>query len=471
MTALTSAIDAAYVRISASDDRKGVTRQAESCAGLCEQLGGDPTLMRVYEDNDISAYSGKRREHFEELIADIESGLIKRLFVWHTDRLYRRADELERIVKIVEAHGVEIVTVQAGKIDLSTPSGRMVARMLGATASYEVEISKARVRAMKAQRAYDGKWKGGPRPRGFDVVKINGDVTLVQREDEAAVIRQAAADLLDGSASLRSIAKRFQIAFGNDKITSASVRVTLSSATIAGLVEHRGQIVARGDWQGIIDEDTRTQIVALLADRATGERGFARKFLGSGLFVCDICEQRVVSIGSHKGRRKYGCPSGCLSRNAEAVDELALRETRLRLADPGLIAAMLNQSGIDVQPLLDERKQLEAKSARLVSAFMADAISERAMIEGSKSAKARLAEIEIEISRAVRKSPSRKVLSAKNPLAAFDAADLDTKRAVVHDVIEVRLKRARPGRQAGSEVSYFDRNSVVIIDAPAEGVA
>jgi hypothetical protein len=50
---------AIYVRI--SSDRTGaglgVARQEEDCRALCERLGWQ--VVRVYPDNDVSAYSGK----------------------------------------------------------------------------------------------------------------------------------------------------------------------------------------------------------------------------------------------------------------------------------------------------------------------------------------------------------------------------------------------------------------------------
>jgi site-specific DNA recombinase len=56
---------------------------------------------------------------------------------------------------VCERRGVLTHTVQAGLLDLSTPSGRLVARQLGAVARYEWE-HKARVRAAYQQRVLGG---------------------------------------------------------------------------------------------------------------------------------------------------------------------------------------------------------------------------------------------------------------------------------------------------------------------------
>ncbi len=67
---------AVYVRI--SSDRAGaglgVARQEEDCRALCDRLGWQ--VARVYPDNDVSAYSGRRRPQWERLNADIAAGLV-----------------------------------------------------------------------------------------------------------------------------------------------------------------------------------------------------------------------------------------------------------------------------------------------------------------------------------------------------------------------------------------------------------
>ena len=71
----TASLQAAiYVRI--SSDREGaglgVARQEEDCRALCDRLGWQPA--GVYSDNDVSAYSGKKRPEWARLNEDIRDG-------------------------------------------------------------------------------------------------------------------------------------------------------------------------------------------------------------------------------------------------------------------------------------------------------------------------------------------------------------------------------------------------------------
>src|SRR5438094_659504 len=86
---------AIYARI--SEDRAGemlgIKRQLEDCEKQAA-LKGWPVADR-YCDDDVSAYSGKRRPEYRRMLADIAAGRIDAVLVWHQDRLHRHPKELE----------------------------------------------------------------------------------------------------------------------------------------------------------------------------------------------------------------------------------------------------------------------------------------------------------------------------------------------------------------------------------------
>jgi site-specific DNA recombinase len=97
----------------------GVARQEEDCRALCDRLGWQ--TVAVYADNDVSAYSGKRRQEWDRLNSDIQAGLADATACWHVDRLTRSPRELEDVTDLHDGHGVQLATC-AGEIDLSTRS-------------------------------------------------------------------------------------------------------------------------------------------------------------------------------------------------------------------------------------------------------------------------------------------------------------------------------------------------------------
>ena len=159
---------AIYCRISKDTQGKalGVQRQRT----LCEQLVTDRgwTVGTVYTDNDLSAYSGKKRPEYEQMLKDIEAGQFQALVTYHPDRLHRQTKELEPFIDMVESVGLQIATVSGGEVDLTTPSGRAVAKTIGAWAQYESEQKAERLKSQKQESAANGWYQGGRRPYGYE---------------------------------------------------------------------------------------------------------------------------------------------------------------------------------------------------------------------------------------------------------------------------------------------------------------
>jgi site-specific DNA recombinase len=178
---------AIYARISEDrlGDRAGVDRQRVDCEELIRRRRWE--VAGVYVDNDVSASNDKRRPEYARLLDDLKAGALDMIVAWHPDRLHRRPAELESFIELLEATGAGVATVQAGELDLATPSGRLVARMLGAVARHEVDLKAARQRRKHEELARAGRDSGGgDRPYGFE-----SDRRTI-REPEAAVIREAA---------------------------------------------------------------------------------------------------------------------------------------------------------------------------------------------------------------------------------------------------------------------------------------
>lgn len=226
---------AVYVRI--SSDRAGaglgVARQEEDCRALCARLGWQ--VASVYPDNDVSAYSGRRRPQWERLNADVAAGLIDAIVCWHVDRLTRSPRELEDVIDLHDRHGIQLATC-TGDIDLSTPTGRLIARTLGAAARHEAEHKGERQRRQLRQAAEQGRPHGGQRGYGYTV-----DRSAII-ESEAEVIREMTRRALAGE-SIKDLARELN-ARGLRTVSGGpwsrqALRAVLASARISGRREYK----------------------------------------------------------------------------------------------------------------------------------------------------------------------------------------------------------------------------------------
>lgn len=97
---------AVYCRISkdATGEGAGVARQEDECRQLAQRLGLQ--VVAVYADASISAYSGRKRPGYEQLLAAIRAGQVDAVVVFALDRLYRRMSDLEGYIEACEPYGV-----------------------------------------------------------------------------------------------------------------------------------------------------------------------------------------------------------------------------------------------------------------------------------------------------------------------------------------------------------------------------
>ena len=125
-------------------------------------------MIGVYVDNDMSGYSSKVKRPGYEAVMDLVRGRkVNAVIAYAVDRLTRRMADLESIITDATEAGVVIVTAN-GDLDLSTDTGRMVARILGSVATGEVERKSTRQKLAAAQAAKAGKrWTGSQRPFGW----------------------------------------------------------------------------------------------------------------------------------------------------------------------------------------------------------------------------------------------------------------------------------------------------------------
>ncbi|WP_414056445.1 recombinase family protein [Prescottella equi] len=161
------------------------------------------------------------------------------------------------------------------------------------------------------QIAEQGRPHGGSnRPFGYEEDRI----TI--RESEATIIRQLVFRFLAGE-SFRSLcswldAEGVRTVRGGGWRTT-SLKQMLTSARIAGLREHKGDIVADAVWEPIITPEQRLQILGKLASRQASGRRTPRRYVLSGMLKCGKCGNTLYSA------RRAAAMSACPGRTTAAV--------------------------------------------------------------------------------------------------------------------------------------------------------
>jgi len=154
-------IDAIYARQSV--DRKdsiSIESQIEFCK--YELRGGN------FKDYKDKGFSGKNtdRPRFQELMADIKRGLIRRVVVYKLDRISRSILDFATMMELFQQYNVEFVS-STEKFDTSTPMGRAMLNICIVFAQLERETIQKRVTDAYYSRCQRGFHMSGAAPYGF----------------------------------------------------------------------------------------------------------------------------------------------------------------------------------------------------------------------------------------------------------------------------------------------------------------
>ena len=305
-----------YLRISLDQTGEGlaIARQREECARIISQRGWKP--VAEYVDNSISASDArKNRPGYDALVKAYDAGAFDALVCYDLDRLTRQPRQLEDWIDAAEGRGLALVTAN-GEADLTTDGGRMFARVKLAVARAEVDRKSRRQRDAASQRAKLGRPPLGVRLTGYTA---KGDIV----PDEADVVRRIF-KMFHAGESLRSISRTLT----EEGITTrhgrawnpSTVRTILVNPRYAGRAIYQGRPTGeRGNWEPLVTGDVFDLVQARLNDprRVSNREGTDRRHLGSGLFLCAVCDEPVS--GWSQGR--YRCKDRHVNRARGPVDK------------------------------------------------------------------------------------------------------------------------------------------------------
>jgi site-specific DNA recombinase len=456
-----------YVRISRDkrrgslDEGLGVQEQEKQCRELAARLGY--LVIKVFCDNDVSAYSGRPRPEYLKMLEVLRSGGADVVLVWHTDRLHRSNAELEDYINVVEPREITTETVTAGMIDLNTPIGRMVARQLCTIARYESEHRAERVHMARERQARQGKFGGGRRPYGFEA----DGVTVITNE---AVVILRMADAVMAGVPLRSIARdlrKLEIPTASGtQWTAEGVRDVLLRPRNAGFMVHRettrkrkvytdDDIVGQAPWAPVLDEEVWRSVVAKLTDpdrRTNFAPGPAPRWLGSGIYRCPCgAVMRVHKAGDHAERPVYRCQEtgkGHVSVPVAPMDALVRRVVIEKLSRPDAIDLVAAPAkGADVPALRAELATCRARLDEIAADYEDDRITRSQFLTRTDKRRAKMAEIESQLADATEVSPLTPLIGAEDVAAAWEALSLGQQRAVLQALVTITVQPAGRGRR------------------------
>lgn len=440
-----------YARISddVAGQELGVGRQCKDARRLAEFKGW--LVAGEYLDNDLSAFQPKVvRPEFERLLVDLDRGALDGVVVYDLDRFVRKPSDLERAIAIYDARRLVFATVQSD-IDLSTPDGRTMARVLVAFANKASMDTSRRTKRKHLELAQAGIPVGSQRPFGYQADKR----TL--NEPETELIRQAAQDILAG-VGLHTICRRWNQAgistpLGNAWQQPVLKRMMLSPRLAGYRVYQRG--IARDDdgrpvmaqRPPILDVATWEAVCALLTapERAPGHihRGGRKRLLG-GFLRCGNCGSLMIADWYGRGGiHVYACKpvrGGCskVLVSGPRVDELVTKLVLSYLGKRQLPKRSKAWKG---------ERQLTAAEGRiteLMAAYTSGELSGEVVFPAVSKLEKQVTQLKAERSSYLAESATP---LADDVLSRWGEMTVDEQRSVIERVLETVV--IRPATKAG----------------------
>jgi site-specific DNA recombinase len=310
---------AVYTRKSSEEgldqDFNSLRAQREACGAFIKSQAGEGwrLVKTAYDDGGLSGGT-MERPALQNLLADINEGLVDVVVVYKVDRLTRSLTDFARMVEVFDARGVSFVAVTQ-QFNTTTSMGRLTLNVLLSFAQFEREVTGERIRDKIAASKRKGMWMGGLVPIGYDVV----DRRLVVNREEAETVRGIFHRYLElGSVRLlmedlnrRGLRSKVRIAkngkrSGGSRFFRGALYELLSNPIYIGEIRHK---VVRhpGLHEAIVDGELWDSTQLLLRSHTTGQVPRARKSAASPLTgkLFDESGQSLTPSHAVKGERRY----------------------------------------------------------------------------------------------------------------------------------------------------------------------
>jgi hypothetical protein len=225
---------------------------------------------------------------------------------------------------------------------------------------------------------------------------------------------------------------------------------------------HQGQVVGRGDWEPILDEDTYQRLVALLTDPARrSSPGSAIKYLLTGLARCDVCKGPMRVLPAGKDGRKtdsYVCHHGYhVRRSRPGLDALVTGIVTGRLAQPDAAALLGRSDDGQAQEATDKAAAVRARLDTAADAYAEGTIDGAQLTRITAKLRPELERWQ-EVVRASSTAPDLIDVAGPDIAERWEALPLARKRAVIDLLLDISVL---PARKAGGH-NAFDPESVRI---------
>lgn len=447
----------AYLRASTDHQEYSVQDQQASITEWAKKHGYK--IVKVYCDDGISGAYAAKRPGFLAMIEDVTTGLsgAETVLIWDSYRFARNMVEFLTYKQMIRQHGVSVIAITEPIVE-DEGAQLYIDAINGASGElYLRKLSKDSKRGIRS-KVVDRHEHLGFAPYGYRMDRNTRRLEI--REDEAQWVRYMFQSVLDGKPYLKiceslnaaGIKTRRGHPWHNTQLQYALSNKTYCSLNEVHLDGKHG--IYEANHQSIIEPDLFNQVQAVMAERASKHKKYARnnykyKHWLSGLMRCPYCGGALsYSRGSDGRVDRYRCNNKCNGagcRNGSikvpVAAEYVLDQLQKIYDMPEIICTLKLTAPKPVNQIdyNAEIKKLRGQLTRAKNAYMEeiDTIDEYRENKARITAAIHDMEVKRDSADIIQLNPSifqEKCLSALSILRSN--ADTETKVAIAHNLIE-----------------------------------
>ncbi|MFX1536760.1 MAG: recombinase family protein [Promethearchaeota archaeon] len=420
-----------YARVSTErqEEQKTIDSQIFELRQACKKDGVE--IVKEYTDDGFSG-GILARPGLDQLRDDVSRDLFNTVYILSPDRLARKYLYQALVIEELKKKDIEVIFLNKPVTD--SPEDQLLLGIEGLIAEYERAKILERTRRGRLHRARNGEIMGGSAPYGYDYLAKTKQRAAYYKvnEKESEVVRLIFSLYL----RFRSTSKIVKV-LANKKIrtrnnskywSKGSIHRILTNECYLGTAYYnkhdRGggklRIRERSEWipikiPKIVNDDTFELVQKVLKSHGGGKR--RRIYILSGLMRCDRCGSKYIGLSSNKGRhfyyrcgnlvRRFPLPKNCDSRpvKAERIESAVLNAIKNALLRPqilinhvmGLAKNILEKgknAKKDKERLMNKKKNLDDKKARLLELYLEKIIQKSAYLEKRKEIEEKEKELE-----------------------------------------------------------------------------
>jgi len=421
---------AIYTRKSTTEglnsDYNTLEAQRDACQHYIESQGalGWTAVPTRYDDGGFTG-ANLERPALQELLDDIDRGLVDMVVVYKVDRLSRSILDFARLIQQFEKKSIGFVSITQS-FDTSTSMGRLILNVLLSFAQFEREMIAERTSDKIQAAKKRGKWTGGAIMLGYAVDKEKHGLVVVPEEAELvrlifdlylrlhSTLFVAQGLNKQGFTTKRHISGSGRV-LGGRPWGKVAVHTILRNPIYVGKIRSKDGELHRGEHEPIVALEVFERVAEVLESRGHAHRppraAKPSRFLLAGLLRCGPCKSAMIPSTTRKKGREYryyrclhsqdlgaeACPTGCISCDEveqaviAAVKGVAKRgEVQKRIVEHLFGAEGAITEAREIRGRLEKRLiDLQAEATRLFDSF-------RGNYAGSKLMAARVGEVEAE---------------------------------------------------------------------------